>query len=170
MLRDELKSLTSPLITFVLDIVRPEKPDAWVNPTTHPLMLPYRTPDGRLNYLSVLAGNFGYLLGVNIPLGINVTTDFRRDLVVPTRNGSKNIRTFAGNDVIHRGLDDPDCRIDGGLGINTVVYPGKRANWIIGRDGTKLTVRPRAGRGTDTLVRVQFARFDDVTVDLNLPE
>jgi hypothetical protein len=104
---------------------------------------------------------------INVPLGINLTTDFRRDLSIATRNGSKRIRTFAGNDTIARALADPDCSIDGGLGSNTVVYPGPRSAWIVTKFTSKVTVRPAAGPGgTDTLTRIQSARFDDQTVDL----
>ena len=104
---------------------------------------------------------------VNVPLGLNLTTDFRRDLTVTRRNGSKRIRTFAGNDTIHRAVADPDCSIDGGLGANTAVYPGPRSDWTIARSASRVQIRPaRAAGGTDTLIRIQKARFDDQTVDL----
>jgi hypothetical protein len=48
-----------------------------------------------------------------------------------------------------------------------VVYPGVRADWVIEWVGGKVTVRPvSGGGGTDGLTRVQRARFDDQTVDL----
>jgi hypothetical protein len=104
---------------------------------------------------------------INVPLGINLATDFRRDLTIATRNGSKRIRTFAGNDTVHRALADPDCNIDGGLGTNTVVYPGKRADWTLAGAGSVVLVRPASGPGgTDSLTRVQIAQFDDQAVDL----
>ncbi len=134
---------------------------------------PYRTKDGRINYVAGMHTkklsdqmNSGSVF-VNVPLGINLTTDFRRDMTVATRNGSRNIRTFAGNDTIFRALGDPDCKIDGGLGNNTVVYPGKRADWVLARSGTTISVKPANGAaGTDTLTRIQTAKFDDQTFDL----
>ena len=134
---------------------------------------PYRTKDGRINYVAgmftknrsdlKISGN----VFVNLPLGINLSTDFRRDMTVGSRNGSRNIRTFAGNDTIYRAPGDPDCRIDGGLGNNTMVYPGKRADWVLTRSGTAITVKPANGSvGTDTLTRVKTAKFDDQTVEL----
>ncbi|TWO69051.1 hypothetical protein FN976_20140 [Caenimonas sedimenti] len=140
-----------------------------------PAFMPYRTPNGLINYVAMVstvlkAAPFpfaGYYF-VNVPLQINLATDFRRSLTIPTRNGSKNIRTWAGNDTIHRALSDPDCKIDGGLGVNTVVYPGKRADWVIARVGSTFTVRPaQGGGGTDTLTRVQKAQFDDLAVELS---
>ena len=104
---------------------------------------------------------------VNVALGTSPVTDFRRDLTVTTRNGSRNIRTFAGNDTIHRAASDPDCRIDGGPGVNTVVYPGRRADWVVARAGTRIAVAPvSGGGGTDSLTHVQKAQFDDITLDL----
>lgn len=142
---------------------------------TQASFIAYRRPDGKVNFLAqVLALRRGTLdpgsqmfAFVNMPLGIDITTGFKRDLNLPTRNGSRNIRTFAGNDTIGRALTDPDCRIDGGLGTNTVAYPGRRADWVIAKKGATITVTPAAGGGgTDTLTRVQRARFDDQTVDL----
>lgn len=135
---------------------------------------PYRTKDGRINFAAMISyrnrgsnQDLGHVF-VNVPLGINLATDFRRDITVATRNGSKNIRTFAGNDMIFRALGDPDCRIDGGLGNNVVVYPGRRADWVLARSGTTITVRPAGTTsGTDTLTRIQTARFDDQTLELN---
>jgi hypothetical protein len=141
-----------------------------------PGFLPYRTPNGLLNYVAIVPttnttnppGFAGYSF-VNIPLQINLATDFRRNLTIPTRNGSRNIRTFAGNDAIHRAVSDPDAKIDGGLGVNTAVYPGPRSAWTITRAGASFTVRPSAGAGgTDTLTRIQKAQFDDQTVELAL--
>lgn len=146
-----------------------------VNPNSVPAFLPYRTSQGLIHYVAMvqsLQGSAPFTFTgyhfINVPLGINLATDFRRSLTIPTRNGSRNIRTFAGNDVIHRAVSDPDCRIDGGLGVNTAVYPGPRSNWVIARSGSDFTVRPAAGGGTDTLTRIQRAQFDDQTVELAL--
>jgi hypothetical protein len=149
-----------------------------IDSRSQPDFYPYRRADGKINFLAMaLVHRTGVIdpgsqqfAFINVPLGIDITTGFKRDLTVPTRNGSRNIRTFAGNDTIHRALADPDCRIDGGLGTNTVVYPGRRADWVVSKnsDGT-ISVRPATGGGgTDTLKRVQKARFDDQTQDLTV--
>lgn len=104
---------------------------------------------------------------VDVKVNFNPTTDFVRDLAITARNGSHRIRTFAGNDTIMRILSDPDCNIDGGLGTNTVVYPGNKSAWIINKVGATFTVRPATGTGgTDTLTRIHRAQFDDQTVQL----
>ena len=142
-----------------------------------PQFIAYRTASGTINFVAVVRTLFvseppplvpppDLLAFVNVPLSINLTTDFRRDLTVSTRNGSKRIRTFAGDDTIYRALTDPDCSIDGGLGTDTVVYPGKRADWVLTRTDETLTVRPAAGGGIDTLTNIEKAAFDDQTVDL----
>ena len=140
-------------------------------PDLTPQFIAYRTPSGALDFLATLRtftpGKANSYSLVNVALQVNLATDFRRDLTVSTRNGSRRIRTFAGNDTIHRAVSDPDCAIDGGLGTNTVVYPGKRSDWVVARAGDKITVRPAAGPGgTDTLTRIQQARFDDLALDL----
>lgn len=139
-----------------------------------PQFIAFRTLNGKLNFVAVIpyytptrsTTGYPYAL-VNVPLQINLTTDFRRDLTVATRNGSRRIRTFAGNDTIYRSINDPDCLIDGGLGNNKLVYPGKRADWNIFREEGLLRVRPASGSGgTDTLLRIQAAQFDDTVIDL----
>ena len=138
-----------------------------------PQFVPYRTAEGMLNFVAVvkLAGRAqvdpARLAVVNVPLGINLTTDFRRDMTVPGRNGSRRIRTFAGNDTIHRVLTDPDCTIDGGLGTNVAVYPGSMRDWSLQRQNGVFLVSHRSGAGgTDRLTRIQTARFDDGDVPL----
>ena len=137
-----------------------------------PQYIAYRTAAGRLNFVAVI-GYFsatppnGRIAFVNVALEVDLATDFRRDLTIPTRNGSRRIRTFAGNDTIARALADPDCAIDGGLGVNTAVYPGARSTWTIQRSGGTVTIRPASGGGgADTLTRVQRAVFDDQVVHL----
>jgi hypothetical protein len=142
---------------------------------TRPRFMAYRTASGRLNFLAMLrAGPRGFVAPgsqqfafVNLALELDVMAGFKRDLTLPTRNASRNIRTFAGNDTIHRALPDPDCRIDGGGGLNTAVYPGRRADWALTKSGSTLTVQPVAGGGMDTLVRIQRLRFDDQTLDVS---
>ena len=108
----------------------------------------------------------GYWGFVTLALNVNLATDFRRNITIDTRNGSKRIRTFAGDDTIKRALSDPDCTIDGGLGLNSVVYPGRRVDWNITKGIKPISVRPVAGGATDTLTRVQRAVFDDEIVNL----
>lgn len=172
-MHDEFRAMR----TAIGDFLKTRYPStAFIDSSITPQFIAYRNGAGRLNFLALMAvdlqnassqfirGTWGL---VSVGLEVNLTTDFRRNLSVPTRNGSKRIRTFAGDDVIHRAWDDPDCAIDGGLGVNTVVYPGRRADWTITRVGETFQARPvgRSG-GTDTLTRIQRAIFDDGVVNL----
>jgi hypothetical protein len=146
-----------------------------VDDRTQPNFIPYRRPDGRLNFLAAFfAGRPGVIdpgsnqtAYVNVPLGIDLESGMRTAITITDRHGSGRIRTFAGNDTVHRSLTDPDCVIDGGLGTDTVVYPGRRGDWYLLKQGDgSVIARPVAGGGTDTLWRVETARFDDQSVDL----
>jgi len=168
-MHDEFRAMRVQIAAFLLPLI----PGGGTPNTITPQFIAYRTAAGKLNFVAVVHYFMPNLSPqhrwafINVPLGINLTTDFRRDLTVLTRNGSKRIRTFAGNDTIARALADPDCSIDGGLGTNTAVYPGPRNAWVVTKFSEKVTVRPVAGPGgTDTLTRIQSARFDDQTVDL----
>ena len=168
-MHDEFRAMRTQIHDFLTNSL---PMGSWHSSAITPMYIAYRTSSGKLNFVAVVKyfsptepnSKFAF---VNVPLEIDLATDFRRDLTIPTRNGSKRIRTFAGNDVIKRTLSDPDCHIDGGLGTNTVIYPGKRADWSIARTNNGVTVQPTSSSGgTDTLVRVQRAQFDDLTVDL----
>jgi hypothetical protein len=168
-MHDEFRAMRTQIAAFLNPLI----PGGGTSNAITPQFIAYRTASGRLNFIAVvhyfmpnLAPQHRWAF-VNVPLEINLATDFRRDLTIATRNGSKRIRTFAGNDTIRRALSDPDCGIDGGLGANTTVYPGNRSAWIITKTSARITVRPASGLGgTDTLTRIQRAQFDDQTVDL----
>jgi hypothetical protein len=97
--------------------------------------LAYRRADGKLNFLAqVLALRRGTLdpgsqmfAFVNLPLGIDIGTGFKRDLTVPTRNGSRNIRTFAGNDTIHRAPAGVDRGVGARAAVDAAVGVARRA-------------------------------------------
>ena len=168
-MHDEFRAMRTQIAAFMNPLIG----DGGTPNTITPQFIAYRTAAGTLNFVAVVRVYMNNVephhrwAFINVPLGIDLTTDFRRDLTIATRNGSKRIRTFAGNDTIHRALADPDCDIDGGLGSNVAVYPGPRNAWTVTKFTGKVTVRPAAGAGgTDTLTRIQSARFDDQTVDL----
>jgi hypothetical protein len=167
-MHDEFPSLTEQIRTFV----KTKVPGATAATQT-PQFIPYRTAAGAINFGVVVELTVPAYNGVrswaivSLATQINLATDFRRDLTVATRNGSHRIRTFAGNDVIYRAASDPDAAIDGGLGANVAVYPGPKASWSITRSGQSVVIKPVGGAGgTDTLTRIQTARFADGDVDL----
>lgn len=165
-IHDEFRAMRQQVSSFAAARV----PNSSIGSGFTPQYFAYRTPNGGINFLAALRTMIDGRPArafVNVALQINLTTDFRRDITIPTRNNSRRIRTFAGNDTIHRAASDPSCSIDGGLGSNVAVYPGPRANWVVTREGGRATVAPAAGTGgTDTLTRIQTARFADGDVDL----
>jgi len=130
-----------------------------------PKFIAYRSPDGNINFMAkaVTLSNTGETVTtmVNVPLKINLTTDFKKDIVITDRNNSKNIRTFAGNDTIAGGCIG-SCKIDGGLGTNTVVFSGLKNSYTISRTTDGFIVSNRFG--TETLKNIQILRFADATI------
>jgi Ca2+-binding RTX toxin-like protein len=73
----------------------------------------------------------------------------------------------AGNDSLNGGAGNDV--LDGGTGNDTAIFAGTRSSYVIvtNADGTcTVTDTIPNGNGTDTLRNVEFARFDDATVDL----
>jgi hypothetical protein len=108
-----------------------------------------------------------YLL-VNVPLAIDLRTQYQESLTILNRNGSHHIRTFAGNDTIYSGNDGGHCSIDGGLGMDTVVYSGPQANYSVDNSNGSVTVTDKVGSdGSDTLTNIETLQFSDGTMPLN---
>lgn len=63
-------------------------------------------------------------------------------------------------------LNDASNHVDGGAGIDTVVYTAARAGFGISRQGAATLVRDASG--TDTLVNVERLQFGDAKVALDL--
>lgn len=130
-----------------------------------PKFIAYRTRNGKINFMAkaTTLSNTGETVTtmVNVPLQINLTTDFKKDITITDRNGSKNVRTFAGNDVIAGGCIG-SCTVDGGLGTNTVVFTGPKNNYTITKTSNGYIVSN--GVGTETLKNIQILKFSDYTV------
>jgi len=153
-------------------------PEWYVPPNSElPKLRAYQTPNGRLNFLAIVDAvainstfTHEYLL-VNVPLQLDITTQFTAPITVRDRNGSHLIRTFAGDDTIYSGNNGGYSKVDGGLGTNTVVYAGASQNYSASRnsDGS-WTIKDNVGRdGTDTLTRIQRLQFSDLTIRLDTP-
>ena len=48
---------------------------------------------------------------VNVPLNLNLTVDFRKNITITNRNGSKRIRTFGGDHVLVRPIVQESLRL-----------------------------------------------------------
>jgi hypothetical protein len=93
-------------------------------------------------------------------LQVNLKTDFRKNITITDRHGSKNIRTFAGDDIIHGGNNGGTCKIDGGLGFNTNIYAGNRANYAVTKISAGFTIKDTVGNdGTDNVKNIQLLQF-----------
>jgi uncharacterized protein (TIGR03437 family) len=152
----------------------------YVNPdsTMRPAMRAYRTPNGRWNFVAIVPATRNVnpslplwittYIFVNVPLQLDLASQFTRPIVIRNRNGSRLLRTFAGDDTIYAGNNGGRAKVDGGLGNNTVVYSGPARNYSGARneDGS-WTIHDNAGTdGVDTLFRIQRLQFSDATIDL----
>ena len=155
-------------------------PGYFIDTNSSPLIRAYQTPNGLLNFVAIVGGGLDPGLNpnapvteffVNIPLQLDVSTQFTRPITIVNRNGSHLIRTFAGDDTIYSGNDGGFATVDGGLGTNTVVYSGPSQNYspTHNSDGG-WTIKDNVGTdGTDTLTRIQRLQFTDVVVNLAAP-
>jgi hypothetical protein len=140
-----------------------------------PRFIAYQTSSGAINFLASVAvsenvnGSWVSKFAlVNVPLNINLAAQYKENIIIASRNGSHNIRTYAGDDVIHAASDGQYCSIDGGGGVNTLVYPGKRSNYTVASTNLGYTVKDNVGMGgLDTLKRIQILKFADATLTLN---
>lgn len=140
-------------------------------------LIPYRTASGNFNFVGYIQVSsvstcpndaIKNLIATNVPLNINLLADFRRNITIADRNGSKRMRGFGGDDVFNKAAGDPDASIDGGPGRDVAVYTGARASYTIAKqaDGSYTIRDTRQGGTTDTLRNVESARFADGSVDL----
>jgi hypothetical protein len=134
--------------------------------------------DGTLNFIAMAIMNKktssniphqGYVF-VNVPLHYNPSTEFTTNVTISNRNGSKLIRTWAGNDAIVGGCPAPSntpCSINGGLGVNTMNYGGARSNYAITTTASGFTVKDVVGNdGTDNMKNIQVLNFAGYSIDL----
>lgn len=107
---------------------------------------------------------------VNVPLHYNPTNDFKTNVVVNDRNGSMLMRTWAGNDTIYdTNASSGATSIDGGIGLDTVVYSGKRSDYTITNSGSSIVIHANSSaKGDDTIVNIERLQFLDRSVALDI--
>lgn len=130
-----------------------------------PKFIAYQTTNELINFLAsvTVLSNMGdpVTFLINVPLQLNLKTQFKKDIIIKDRNNSKNIRTFAGNDTVIGGCQGT-CKVDGGLGINTVVYNNSDKGYNIHRTETGFTVIDANGN-VDNLFNIKFIKFINAT-------
>ena len=149
--------------------------------STPPRFIGIPQPDGSINFVAEVPASttvnatgfarqvFKY---VNVPLSYKPATDFVQDVSVKDRNGSKLMRTWAGNDTFHDTNAASSAHIDGGRGDNKCVYSGQSADYQITHNGDGSYTVSTPGNAqvpamTDTLVRIQTLQFSDKAITLN---
>lgn len=145
-----------------------------------PKFVGYQVADGSLNYIAEMTvgrwvepGVWGseYIF-VNVPIGYNAQTDFTDDVIISDRNGSKLMRTWAGDDTFHDTNAGATARIDGGLGKNTSVYSGMLEDYRLARNADGSFSVGTDGVGgrplADTLVNMTRLQFADANVALDI--
>lgn len=140
----------------------------------------YLTDDGKINYLATLEGSVKVnhpdlsptrFLYVSLNTRIDVSEQFTREIVIEDRNGSSNIRTFAGNDRIADTAAATTARIDGGLGLDTMSYTTRASDaQIQAIDNGQFVVSRTDGQTTwqDTLINIERLTFADKSVALDI--
>ncbi len=139
-----------------------------------PRFVGYQAAGGGINFVAKVSASklvagvwLPTTMFVNLPLQINLKTDFRKNITILDRHGSKNIRTFAGDDTIYGGNQGGTCNIDGGLGTNAIVYAGSRANYTITKTANGFVITDTVGAdGTDIVKNIQLLKFADTQLDL----
>lgn len=85
--------------------------------------------------------------------------------------GNDTLIGAAGDDTLTGGGDDDT--LNGGTGVDTAIYSGLQADYLITDNGDGSSTISHTGgtqaNGVDTLTGVEFARFDDATVVLAAP-
>jgi hypothetical protein len=171
-MHDEFQNMGTQVLTYMRSqmLSTPVAPITWrVDNQESPKFIGYRNSSGKLNFLAkaTVPDNLGgpVTMLVNVPVGIDIRTQFKKNIIISNRNGSKNIRTFAGNDTIASGCAST-CKVDGGLGTNTVVYSGPKSQYSVSGNASSATVTHSGADGTDQLKNIQYLRFTDQTVTL----
>jgi serralysin len=99
--------------------------------------------------------------------GSTTTTRYNATFTLADGAGIENATGSAYNDQI-RGNDGAN-RIDGGAGLDMVVYTPGQARFDVARQGNTITVRDTTGAtGTDTLVNVERVQFADGGIALDI--
>lgn len=139
-----------------------------------PKMHGYLTANGELNFVAEvnafhMVGNVGYSNSsvlVNVPVSLDLRTDYTDAITISDRNQSMLMRTFAGNDTIRDANANSSASIDGGLGIDLAVYSMTRGSYSVGATGENWSVS-RSGLA-DTLKNIERAEFSDIKLALDL--
>jgi len=156
-----------------------KKTDSGYDPNTAVRFVGVPQSDGSVNYVAVTPSQDGVAAGksvqsyrfINVPLRYDPRKDFVRDVTVSNRNGSKRLRTWAGDDTFLDTTVAFETTIDGGLGRNRALYSGPSSAYTLLRNADGSTVVATSGgtnypRLRDTLKNIQTVQFSDKSVTI----
>ena len=143
----------------------------WHNDSsTPPRFIAIPQPDGSLNFVAEISTsvyNSAVAISqtayqyVNVPLHYNPTSDYTASVNIADRNGSKLMRTWAGNDSFgDANANASPAHLDGGLGIDTAVYSKAASSYLFGH-GSDGSVSVTGNGLADTLVNIERLQFAD---------
>ena len=163
----------------VYNFLDPKNFPGYIGTNGNPNFRAYLNASGNINYVADVNGSILNNKGiwvtqnifVNVPVNISITTDFTQNITVSDRNNSMKMRTWAGNDVFYDiNANSKPTTIDGGLGLNKVIYSGSSSQYIVSRNtnGTTSVVSSNSApiQINDTLTNIQQIQFTDKTITL----
>jgi len=142
---------------------------------SQPRFIEYLTGSNTINLVATLPytessdGNFVYKqMFINVPVQLDPTTDFTDSIIISDRNDSTTIRTWAGDDIIHDDSASSISTINGGLGVDTLVYSHSFSTYTVTAENQNFTVSRNALN--DTLTNVERLQFSDYIVNLKVEQ
>ena len=133
---------------------------------------------GEVNYIALVNGGRWYDSGktiwqdqnflVYMPIGYKPGTDYIKNVEILDRNSSKNMRTWAGNDIFSdANANKAPARIDGGLGLDISTYSGKTQAYTI-KQNNDFSYSVTGNQISDTLMNIERLKFSDGFVAIDL--
>jgi hypothetical protein len=173
-LHDEFVAMGKQVLAYAAQIYH-DPATLYVDPNQPtPAFHGYLTADGKLDFVAEvqtyrLANGIGYSnqsVLVNVPVALDIRQAFTDPITIADRNGSQLMRTFAGNDVVFDANHAAAASIDGGLGLDTTVYSGRRTDYAVDRTANGFSVD---GAGLhDNLKNIERLQFSDGKIALDL--
>jgi hypothetical protein len=126
--------------------------------------IPYQNKKGGLDFLLIGISEDVY----NVEVDYRPAVDFKEDLQIKTRNSSKNLRSWAGDDKVWDVGANGQTSIDFGFGLDYAIYSGQMSEYVISRSGNAVSLVYRGSTNkpsvSDLLINVERASFADRSI------
>jgi hypothetical protein len=90
------------------------------------------------------------------------------DDAITIQGGGSNLSVQAGDGSDSINLNDSGHSVDGGFGIDTVIYSHALGNYLISKNGGGYSVADTSGNVVDSLANIEELKFSDLTVNLTI--